>query len=269
VGGYRERRPAPTLAHAVECYWFRTGRADGGAGLANRILPDGCMDIIVNLGDPIAGDGAPNGHVAFVVGAMTTARLALLQGRMDTVGIRFRPGMAPAFLREDADRLTDGVADLAALWKPAAVRSLVEHLANHATDPDRSAVLDEALEPLRQDASGDGVDAAIRAVHDTRGAVDVAHLARLAGMSTRQFERRFPRRVGLSPKLAARIARFGLAAGMLREQPSWTGARVAATAGYHDQPHMVRDFHAFAGLTPTQYLAERVASVQEAAGAAV
>jgi len=35
----------------------------------------------------------------------------------------------------------------------------------------------------------------------------------------------------------------------------WT--RMAGDAGYADQPHLIREFQALAGLTPAQYAAER------------
>lgn len=259
---YREVGARAGLAGAIDCYWFRTGREDGGT-LVNRILPDGCMDIIVNLGDPILGDGAAVGGTAFVVGAMSTARRVLLRGRIDTIGIRFRAGMAPGYLREDASRLTDALVDLGAFWRPAEARELAERLAEARTDRDRAGVLDSVLASGRAPQHDVGVSSALRAIRQARGMTTVRELARTAGMSPRQLQRRFAERVGLSPKLAARIARFGHAAKLLRERTTWTGARVAMAAGYHDQPHMVRDFHDLAGLSPSAYLAERVASVQD------
>jgi AraC-like DNA-binding protein len=41
-------------------------------------------------------------------------------------------------------------------------------------------------------------------------------------------------------------------------------AEVAAEAGYFDQSHLVRDFQAFAGCSPTQWLADEIGFVQAA-----
>lgn len=267
MAGYRELPAAPPLDASVDCYWVRSGRLERGVRVVNRILPDGCMDIIINLGDPVLSDGGSDTRTAFVVGAMTSARRVFLRGRVDTIGIRFRPGMAPAYLGEDANRLTDAVADLDALWRPAFARELVERLGNCPADEERAGILDAVLTPLRPARRDAAIEAAVRAIRESRGAVTIAVLSCRVGLSPRQLQRRFAERVGLSPKLAARIARFGHAASLLRER-RWTGARVAAAAGYHDQPHMTRDFHALAGLSPSAYLAERVASVQDAASEA-
>jgi len=85
-----------------------------------------------------------------------------------------------------------------------------------------------------------------------RGA-DVAEVARGASVSVRQFERRFLREAGLSPKLFARIARLRRALAWRGRHPAASWAEVAATAGYFDQMHLVRDFRALAGDTPTGF----------------
>ena len=64
-----------------------------------RVLPDGCMDILVALGDfprPLdSADLAP--HRAFVVGTMTRQQLFVLEGRVDMVAIRFKPAFRLIF----------------------------------------------------------------------------------------------------------------------------------------------------------------------------
>jgi len=77
------------------------------------------------------------------------------------------------------------------------------------------------------------------------------------GMPARTLERRFRREIGLPPKRLARIARFHAVVRTLDRgrKPDW--AMLAVGAGYYDQAHLIRDFRAFAGMTPGAYLEDR------------
>jgi AraC-like DNA-binding protein len=69
-------------------------------------------------------------------------------------------------------------------------------------------------------------------------------------LSTRQFERQARIRLGLPPKLYARIVRFFFAFRLKRKRPDLTWTAISNTCGYFDQMHFIRDFKAFAGATP-------------------
>src|SRR5438105_3742540 len=86
---YREHAPPAALAPYVDRLW--TSRGPAGPRL---ILPDGCIDIIVDR------------HSAFVVGAMTTAVLMPAGEDVDVVAVRFKPGGAAPFLRIDAGEVS-------------------------------------------------------------------------------------------------------------------------------------------------------------------
>jgi len=73
----------------------------------------------------------------------------------------------------------------------------------------------------------------------------VRSVANAVGLSERQLERLIVDRVGVSPKLFARIARFRRAAVAARSGVPL--ADVAATHGYADQSHFARDVQAFTG----------------------
>lgn len=86
-------------------------------------------------------------------------------------------------------------------------------------------------------------------------------VAREMGLSTRQFQRRFRRQFGYSPK---RYQRYSRMLGMIQALRSGNIkahnlADLAAEFGYYDQSHLVREFKAFVGLSPT-VLAERLAA---------
>jgi AraC-like DNA-binding protein len=85
-----------------------------------------------------------------------------------------------------------------------------------------------------------------------RGAVSIGELANHAGLSVRQYERRFAKEMGLSSKLFARITRFQMALDAKRISPARTWLGVAHEFGYFDQMHMIRDFRDLGGSAPSQ-----------------
>jgi AraC-like DNA-binding protein len=80
---------------------------------------------------------------------------------------------------------------------------------------------------------------------------DMDTAARMACMSVRTFERKCRERLGMSPKLFARIARFHRAYKYLEAGKYVSMADLTYTLGYYDQTHFIKDFKQFAHLTPT------------------
>jgi len=86
------------------------------------------------------------------------------------------------------------------------------------------------------------------------GALRVDDAAAGAGLSVRQFERRFAEHVGIPAKRYARIVRFNAALEAKRTAPRRAWADIAHEFGYYDQMHMVRDFERFAGESPATFV---------------
>lgn len=83
-----------------------------------------------------------------------------------------------------------------------------------------------------------------------QGNLPMEQMASLACVSLRQFERLSKERIGLPPKLFARIVRFSKAYRLREEFPQLTWTNIAYECGYFDQMHFIRDFKQFAGITP-------------------
>ena len=96
------------------------------------------------------------------------------------------------------------------------------------------------------------VAAAVRAMRFAHGTVSIRTLALGLGLSQDRFEKRFRQELGASPKQYCSILRFRRALGAYPAHSNL--AELAVEAGYYDQSHFIREFHAVTGETPQRFL---------------
>ncbi len=247
---YCEYPPHPALAAHVACMWAAC--APGGAP-THRVLPDNCVDILWQDG----------GKPGFAVGMMSSAILVASGGPLRTVAVRFKPGAAGAFLAAPLHALTDQRADIDQLWGRGDAERLADALWTcELSDLERVALIEHQL-LLRLRAAGAGqagdpgdwlIRRALAALDASGGVLRIEDLAAQLGVSRQHLAALFRARVGLSPKLYARICRFRRATAALKAEPSPDWAQLALACGYFDQSHLIHDFQEFAGSAPERFL---------------
>lgn len=84
---------------------------------------------------------------------------------------------------------------------------------------------------------------------------NIMELADIACLSYKQFGRVFAEYIGSSPKEFTRIIRFQRALHILENREGIGFAELAVECNYYDQSHLIREFKAFSGYTPAEYLA--------------
>jgi AraC-like DNA-binding protein len=89
----------------------------------------------------------------------------------------------------------------------------------------------------------------------TGGGDRIGVIAAELGWSRKHLAAKFHDEIGLAPKMVARMARFNFALLRARRHGGGGWAALADECGYADQAHLVRDFKAFAGETPTAWQA--------------
>jgi AraC-like DNA-binding protein len=241
---YREGAPPADLAGPVACLW----RARVG-GRRAAVLPDGCTDLLW-----CSGPGEPR---LIVAGPDTGPVPVTFSPGTRVLGIRFRPGVAPAAFGLPADELSDGRPELADVWSESgAVRHLTEVLAT-TPDADRPAVLAAAVRARL--AAAPPVDPLVGPVLTGLaggGPWPVRGLARRVGLSERQLHRRCRAAFGYGPKTldrVLRLQRFLRLAAIGSAGP----ADLALAAGYADQAHLGHECRALTGSTPAALVTER------------
>jgi AraC-like DNA-binding protein len=267
-------RPAPPLDRFVENIVYFSGYRP--AHVREKLIPDGAIEIIVDLGErskKLYADErtakAVDFRRAWISGMRSRPIIIEAQQDASLLIIRFRPGGATPFLRF----ASEGIADLVASLDDVLGR-VAELLRERVLEAPTPQTKMEAVEGWLLERAGgmpdpDPLISYLTGQFDTGAVTRVADLADEAGISQRHLLSLFRARVGLAPKRYARVRRFQR---LLRElatesgapenlalegerlsEPDW--AEIAARFGYADQSHLVRDFHEFAAATPSSYVA--------------
>ena len=101
-----------------------------------------------------------------------------------------------------------------------------------------------------------------RSLAISHGRLAVHELARAIGFSRRHFGERFVSEFGIAPKAAARVFRFEHACRLFLRAPRRI-VDVAIASGFHDQAHMVREWHALAGCAPREWIRGQLPFLQD------
>ena len=251
---YREFQPTPLLSGHVECFWLLEGTADPAHATPERLLPDGCVEVVFHCGDRFCEYDAAGAGVLqptrFVVGQMTRPVIVQPTGVVQVFGIRFAPGGAWPFLPVHPSELTDCIVPLDEAAR-GLERELSCRLEADSTWQEKITHVEGLL--LRHlyasPPRGVSLQPALTRLVSSGGGVSIDQLATDLGVSPRQLERRFLREVGVSPKLLSRILRFQqVFRAVAKANTDW--ALIAVQCGYYDQAHLIRDFRQFAGQTP-------------------
>lgn len=243
---YLEERPVPPLRPYLECVWRVAGRAS--APEPQRIVPDGCPELIVHLADPFsrkAGTRWVRQPRVFLAATLSRPWLVRPGPRVLTFGLRFRPGAITSLF-------AFSMAGLADREVPLPAPALAAALARARGDARRFAAAQAWLLGRLREATPPEPSArpAVALVLKDRGSVGMAAVAKALGWTPRRLERVFLRDLGIRPKLFARIVRLNAVLATLDDAERGSAVDLALDAGYFDQAHLLRDFRRLAGRSP-------------------
>ncbi|WDZ86274.1 helix-turn-helix domain-containing protein [Micromonospora cathayae] len=246
--GLRFRRylPAvPLLGRYVEHYWFVDWTLT--EPFTQRIVPHPAVNVVFQQQD---GDDSGSAEVSGVGRRLFSTTLT---GTGRVCGVQFRPGGFRPFWRRSVAELTDRRLPLDSRSSPGPVPPAQQVCAG--SDEDRRRTLDDVLlgwRPVADPLADEAVRLADE-IRTDRTVLRVADLADRHDLSTRRLQRLFLGYVGVGPKWV--IRRYRLQEAIERAgsaPPDWAG--LAADLGFSDQAHLVREFTATTGVSPTAYV---------------
>lgn len=249
-------KPQAPLSAFVEEIRLR----DGSGPSRQRVLPAGRAALAFNLKERPAtwfkGDRRETVQTPLLVGPYTTPFWVNPADNEPLLAVLFKPGAFRVFFPLALQELHNIDVALEDVY-PHEARQLTDLVLSAPNHRARFMILEEFLIAKLAGARQPhpAVNYAVRQFVTHRGTRTVADVQAEVGLSHTRFIRLFHEAVGLTPKLFCRVQRFRAvvdrtsASGM-----SIDWAQVAATCGYFDQAHLIRDFQEFSGISPAAFV---------------
>ncbi|MDP3856994.1 MAG: helix-turn-helix domain-containing protein [Stagnimonas sp.] len=251
-------RPRAELAGQVAMLWYGEGSV---SYQRDRILPGGGSFLLINLGPTQyrIEPGPPERRVPFqdiwYSGQHQTPIDTEAPHGNALLGVAFHAGGGYGWLEAPASACADRTLPLAELLGDC-VLALREQLLNTASLERRFDRVEDwlagRLSPRR--VLHAAVRGALAQLGARQGQVRIEQLCAETGYSRKHLNSLFLQQVGQSPKTLARLQRFRAALQLLGGVAQVPWAELAEHCGYYDQSHLIRDFRAFSGYAPGEFL---------------
>lgn len=257
--------PAPPLDRFIENFWLYRGYSPSHQ--KERILQDGTFKAVFNLAQDEFRIYEPWQASAFkrYSGAMVS-RPSCVPFVTDSaeeahiLGVNFRIGGALPFLGHIANEAGGSHVDLVDLWGRE-VDELHHRLVHEPESNQQFRLMERALlrRLSREERHHPAALVALRSLGEAGPASRTGAIAKQVGLSQRRLITICKQEIGIAPKSFARVRRFQRALAITRRNavPNWPA--LALECGYCDQSHMIRDFVAFSGFSPADYLSRKKA----------
>ncbi len=250
---------SPLLTDFVKCFWSLEAPVSP-VPERQRIVPDGCMEMIFHYGDPYRQYFNNETYIiqpsAFVFGQLTAALEIAPTGITGIIAARFHPnGFAP-------------FTDIPVSNMENRAVTLNELFGKEGTDLEAAVLLAQSNEVrisiINHFLSGrlntpETIDRVTQSSMDIllkqKGQLSVDELAEQIKVNRRQLERKFSAVIGMSPKQLSKIIRLQAALKMIEKQEFTSLTSLAYENGYFDQAHFIKDFKEFTGMSPKQFYA--------------
>lgn len=245
----------------VKCHWTLEVPNDGDAE-KQRIIPDGCIELIFMLGDDIRRYTSETAFViqprAFVVGQITEPFIIEPTGYVNCFATRFYPYGFASFVTTPIKNLANKETPIAELFGETKANELTLCMQQATDTAERIGIVETFLsELLNQQTTIDFiVKSSIDLLLSTNGSLPINQVLKEDLSKRRQLERKFIKQIGLSPKQLGKVIRLQTALQLLIHQKTETLSQIAYESEYYDQAHFIKDFKEFTGINPKEFLSD-------------
>jgi len=258
---YHTFQPNNNLNSLIKCYWTLEVPAEHDSE-KQRVVPDGCMELIFILGDDIKRFTSENEFIiqprAIVVGQITEPFIIQPIGYVNCFATRFYPYGIVNFIKTPLKNLENKETPITQLFGKSIANSLEQKIIQAANTQKRIEIIETfLLNKLNETATIDNiVKSTVDALLASSGNSPIKSILKEDLSKRRQLERKFINQIGISPKQLGKVLRIDTALKLMLKQKTDSFTEIAYEIGYYDQNHFIKDFKEFTGITPKEFLSD-------------
>lgn len=235
---YTEHQLKSLASHCM-CIWEMKSRHILDKTIYNYILPDACIDIVINFTErTICVAGFSRDTIPFE-----------LNQKIDFMGVRMKPGAFYALFGIAADEIMDHPASLSDIDHDTKLSQIFDFDDMNA----RINIFEEYLLSKIKTALDTKHIAIVNQLYQAPKDQSVLDLADNFGHSERQLYRLSKTYYGLSPKVLLNILRLHLCLTLMLESET-TLIEIANRCGFYDQAHFIKEIKKYTGFSPVKLL---------------
>ena len=258
---YQTFQPHPDLDALIKCYWSLEVPAERESS-KQRIVPDGCLEMIFILGDDIKRYTSEHEFIiqprAVIIGQITEPFFIEPTGYVNCFAVRFYPYGFANFAATAIKNLANKETPINLLFGDEPASELEHKIINATNTKHRIEIVEDFLLHKLKDKTT--IDSIVKATVDTifltEGSEPINSILKNHLSKRRQLERKFFNQVGISPKQLGKVIRLQTALKMLLNQQHESLTKIAYDSNYYDQAHFIKDFKEFTGTNPKDFLAD-------------
>ncbi len=259
---YQTYTPEENLQAFVKCFWTLEAPEET-LPAKQRIVPDGCMEMIFHLGDLYKQYTDETHSIiqprCFVFGQITAPLDIEPTGVTGIFAVRFHPEGFIPFAAIPVASMENRAVPLEELFGHDGLL-LEQQMLGAANHQERINLVTRFFSELL--LSHESVDRTVKScvevILQLNGQLSVGELSAQVNTNRRQLERKFSSAIGLSPKQLSKIIRLQAALKMLANNQFTSLSALAYENDYYDQAHFIRDFKEFTGMSPKLFYADNL-----------
>lgn len=254
--------PNDTLSSFIKCYWTLEAPKEINPE-KQRIVPDGCMEMIFHYGDLYKQYLADGTYViqpkCFVFGQVTQPLDIEPTGKTGIFAVRFLPDGFTPCTDFPIHAIENKAFPLEELFGSDGI-DLENEVLYAKSSEERVKIVERFLTKIITNSKViDRITkSSITMILELNGQLSIDELSDNLNINRRQLERKFATAVGVSPKQLSKIIRLQATLKMIADDNFSSLTSVAYSGNYYDQAHFIKDFKEFTGVSPKEFYSENL-----------